>query len=88
MQDNNHSFKHESLQDVKSIQDILKAITKGLAKGHMTFSDEEGTIELNPDGLLNLKVSAKQEDTTHRLDLKISWKVQEKDLKKKTLNIK
>ena len=46
----------------KSIQDILKAITSGIAKGKITFSDEDEKIVMRPEGLLDLKVTATQED--------------------------
>ena len=32
MRQSKKSFRHESLQDAKTIQDILKSVTKGLAK--------------------------------------------------------
>ena len=52
------SFRHESLQDQDSIRKLLEAITDGLAKGKMSFSDGDGEIVLEPDGLLRLKVTA------------------------------
>lgn len=87
MQENISTFKHESLQDAKSIQDFLKTVTKSIAKGELRFSDEDGEIKLHPDGLLNLKVSAKKGETTHQLQLKISWQVQKKELKKRVLEV-
>lgn len=87
MQENISTFKHESLQDVKSIQDFLKAVTKGIAKGELQISNEDGEIQMHPDGLLNLKISAEKGETTHRLHLKISWQVQKKELKKRTLKV-
>jgi amphi-Trp domain-containing protein len=80
-------FKHESLQDKKSIQNMLKAIAKAIAKGELTFSDQEGEIVMEPKGLLNLKMTARKQDGEQRLDLRISWKTQEKILKKATLNV-
>ncbi|RAR61460.1 amphi-Trp domain-containing protein [Onishia taeanensis] len=67
------TFRHESLQSIKGLQEILKSITKGLAKGVLSFSDEEGEIHLTPKGLLNLKVTVRKEDSHHRLDIRISW---------------
>ena len=72
------SFRHDSLQDSDSIREILKAITRGLGKGQLTFSDDEGEILMRPEGLLRLKLSAKQEDGRHRIDLRISWQVEDK----------
>lgn len=87
MAENKSGFRHESLQDSKSVQDILKAINKGLAKGTLTFSDEDGEIVLHPQGLLNLKVTARKDDTRHRVDLRISWRVEEDETKKKNLHV-
>lgn len=71
------NFRHESLQDSKSIQETLKAISKGLAKGKLTFSDENGEILMEPEGLLNLKVTAVKEDNKNRLNIRITWQSEE-----------
>ena len=54
MRNGKRSFRHQSLQDEKSIQDILKAISSGIAKGKITFSDEDEKIVMRPEGLLEL----------------------------------
>ena len=68
-----NSFRHESLQNGDSIQDILKALTDGIAKGRVSFSDEDDSISMKPEGLLNLKLSASQEDNRNRINIRISW---------------
>lgn len=88
MSNNNQDFRHESIQDSKSIQDILKAITKGLSSGKLSLSDDNGEVKLEPKGLLNLKVTARQEDGQNRLDIRVSWQDKEKVLKKKNLSVK
>ena len=80
-------FKHESLQDKKSIQGMLKSIAQAIAKGELTFSDDNGEIVIEPKGLLNLKVSARKLNNEQRLDLRISWKTKEDSVKKAPLNI-
>lgn len=87
MRRNKDSFKHESLQDAKSIQDILKALTKGIGKGKLTFSDEDGEILMEPEGLLNLKVTASQDETKNRVSIRISWQSEEKPKPKKPLSV-
>jgi len=82
-----NSFRHESLQDTKTIAELLKAITKGVGKGKLTFSDEDGEIVLEPEGLLNLKVSVDQEEMRHRLNIRITWHPQEKTKSKKRLSV-
>ena len=81
------SFKHESLHDAKSIQEILKAVTKGIAKGKLTFSDEDGEILMEPEGLLNLKVTASQDETQNRVNIRITWQSEEKAKRRKPLSV-
>lgn len=80
-------FKHESLQDKKSIQNMLKSISKAIAKGELKFSDQDGEIVMEPKGLLNLKITARKQDGEQRLDMRMSWKTQEKVIKKAPLSI-
>jgi len=89
MRSGKKSFRHQSLQDEKSIQDILKSITSGIARGKITFSDEDEKIVMRPEGLLDLKVTASQEDNRNRFNIRISWQVEEKTVnRKKRLSVK
>jgi amphi-Trp domain-containing protein len=85
MQQDKKTFRHESLQDAKTIQDILKSITKGIGKGSLSFSDEDGDIIMEPEGLLNLKVTAEKDDNRNRLSIRITWQEEEKVKQKKPL---
>lgn len=73
-----NSFRHESLQDVRGVQELLKAITRGIGRGRVTFSDDGNEIVLEPQGLVNLKVTARKDEGRHRLDLRVTWQVEEK----------
>ncbi|HAJ92837.1 MAG TPA: amphi-Trp domain-containing protein [Gammaproteobacteria bacterium] len=89
MRNRKKSFRHQSLQDEKSIQDILKSITSGIAKGKITFSDEDEKIVMRPEGLLDLKVTASQDENRNRFNIRISWQVDDSgDKKKKSLSVK
>jgi len=66
-------FRHHSLQDKKSIQKLLDAVKRGIAKGELQFGDDTGEITLEPHGLMNLRVTATTEDDQSRLDVRISW---------------
>jgi amphi-Trp domain-containing protein len=88
MRTSKNGFRHESLQDSKTIQEILKSITKGIAKGSLTFSDEDGEITMEPEGLLNLKVTANEDESRHRLNIRITWQAEEKVKQKKPLAVK
>ncbi len=82
------SFRHESLQDAKTIKGILKAVTEGLANGKLDFSDADDRIELNPKGLMNLKITASQEESLNRLNIRISWQSETKTLGNKAIEVK
>jgi amphi-Trp domain-containing protein len=81
------NFRHDSLQDSQSIQDILKSLSSGLAKGKITFTDEEDKIVMKPDGLLDLKLTASQEDSRNSISMKISWQSKDKTKKRKKLSV-
>lgn len=73
-----NSFRHDSLQDAKTISKILAALTDGVAKGKLVFTDEDDKIVMKPDGLLELKVRASREEDRQRVNIRISWKVEDK----------
>ena len=84
-----NSFRHESLQNRASIQAILNALTEGIAKGKVTFSDDDDNISMTPDGLLNLKLTVSQEENRNRINLRITWEDREKKaLKKSRLSVR
>ena len=88
MRRDKNTFRHDSLQDTKSISKVMDSITEGLAKGKLVFSDEDDKIVLSPDGLLELKVTASQEDNRQKVNVRISWQVESKTKnKKKNLTI-
>jgi len=82
------SFRHESLQDSKTIKDILKSLTDGLASGKLSFSDADDSIELRPKGLMNLKITASQEDNLNKVNIRITWQSEVKDKENKSLKVK
>ena len=89
MRNRKKSFRHQSLQDEKSIQDILKAVSSGIARGKISFSDEDDKIVMRPEGLLELKVTALQEDNRNRFNIRISWQTEDAAVsKKKRLSVK
>ncbi|MCU7814135.1 MAG: amphi-Trp domain-containing protein [Candidatus Thiodiazotropha sp. (ex Lucinoma kastoroae)] len=89
MRQGKKNFRHESLQDRASIQALLKSISQGIAKGKLTLSDEDDEMVMQPDGLLQLKVTAAQDAERHRINLRIAWQVEEEQPKKsKTLRVK
>ena len=87
MRQGKNSFRHESLQDTGSIQEMLKAIAKGIARGKINLSDDDGSTVMHPEGLLHLKLTADEDESRHRLNIRVTWHTQEKPKKKKSLNI-
>ena len=88
MTERKSNFRHDSLQDRQSIQGILKSISNGLAKGKISFSDEDDSIVMRPEGLLDLKVTASQEPRKNRISIRISWQTDDdKQKKKKKLSV-
>jgi amphi-Trp domain-containing protein len=82
------SFRHESLQDAKTIKGILKALTDGLGSGKLSFSDADDNIDLEPRGLMNLKITATQEDNMNRVNIRITWQSEEKTTSNKVVKVK
>ena len=82
------SFRHESLQDSKTIKGVLKALTDGLASGKLSFSDADDSIELEPRGLMNLKITASQEDNLNKVNIRITWQSEEKAKSNKAVKVK
>ena len=83
------SFSHQSLQDRKTIQDILKSVTGGIARGKVVFSDEDDKIVMRPEGLLELKVTATREENRNRFSIRVTWQDDvAAEKKKKTLSVK
>jgi len=87
MKQGKKSFRHESLQDVKSIRQILESVTNGIAKGKVVFSDEDDEIVMQPEGLLQLRLKASQEENRRQINIRINWQVEDKPLRKKSLSV-
>jgi len=82
------SFRHESLQDRKSIRSILKALLEGIDKGKLKFSDADDEIVMQPQGLMNVRITASQEDNRNRVNLRITWQSEAvEDRRRKSLTV-
>jgi amphi-Trp domain-containing protein len=66
-------FKHESLQDSKSIADYLKSLLEAIEAGHLELQDDDGQLTLHPSGLLGLELRAQRRGGHARLVLALSW---------------
>ncbi|WP_158972028.1 amphi-Trp domain-containing protein [Chachezhania sediminis] len=66
-------FRHQSVQDRKTIKVLLEAVTKGVAKGELTFSDEDGSFTLQPEGLMTIRIRGEKNDGACRFDISVAW---------------
>jgi amphi-Trp domain-containing protein len=73
MQNGDGSFRHESIQNRKSIKALLEAVTKGIGKGELTLSDDDDEIVMEPGGLITLRLRAERANGSNRIDLRLTW---------------
>ena len=73
MQQKKASFRHEALLDSGEARDLLEAITDGLSKGKLVFADGADRIVMKPEGLLNLRITASQDELQDRISIRFTW---------------
>jgi len=73
-------FEFDSVQDPKSIQDFLQALTEGFARGRIVMRSEAEEIVLLPGALLGFSVKAKRKDNESKINIKIVWKDSRKEI--------
>lgn len=73
MMNGDGSFRHESIQNRRSIKALLEAVTKGVGKGELTLSDGEDEFVMEPGGLITLRVRAERSNGSNRVDLRLTW---------------
>lgn len=73
-------FEFDSVQDPKSIQDFLQALTEGFAKGRIVMRSDAEEIVLVPGALLGFSVKAKRKDHESKINIKIVWKDSRKEI--------
>jgi amphi-Trp domain-containing protein len=67
-------FEFDSVQDQKSIQIFLAALTEGFGKGRVVLRSDTEEITLTPGTLMDFAVKAKRKDGESKMTIKISWK--------------
>ncbi|KXF81869.1 amphi-Trp domain-containing protein [Enterovibrio coralii] len=73
MQSGKKKFRHESLQDNNMLADMLRSVADGLKSGELTFSDENGDIIMQPDGLMHFKLRAQKKNGHNQFAFEVSW---------------
>jgi amphi-Trp domain-containing protein len=79
MSSSKDEFRHESLQDQKSIVKYLTAIANGIESGKLTVGDDDQQFVIFPQGLLKLEFKAKRKDDKVKLEFEVSWKERQMD---------
>ena len=67
-------FEFDSVQDEKSIQAFLAALTEGFGKGRVVLRSEDEELTLAPAPLVSFAVKAKRKDGESKMTIKIAWK--------------
>ncbi len=62
---------------MESRDSVFRGGIGGIAKGKVTFSDEDDEIRMEPEGLLRLKLTATREENRRLINIRISWQVEE-----------
>lgn len=73
MHNGDGSFRHESIQNRKSVKALLEAVTKGIGKGELTLGDGTEEFAMEPGGLMTLRVRAERSEGSNRIDLRLTW---------------
>lgn len=71
---NDGKFEFDSVQDEKSIQAFLAALTEGFGKGRVVLRSDSEEIVLTPGALVSFGVKAKRKDGESKMTIKIAWK--------------
>ncbi len=87
MKQDKKNFQHESIQNAKNIETILKSVADGLSNGKLQFSDEDDDIVFQPEGLMQLRLTAVQDGNHQRFTIKVSWQSDSDKLKNKSLTV-
>lgn len=69
----NNNFKYESIFDKEALVELLENLTEGVKSGQLELSDQNKSIQLSPQGLMQFRVTAGQEGSQHKLSLRVSW---------------
>ena len=89
MSSSSNRFKHESLEDSKTIVKYLKALQEGFEQESIMFTSDSRQLVINPCGLINMEVEAKRKGDDIKLTLQFRWSEQDnKETDKQPLDIK
>lgn len=67
-------FSFESVQDVHTLVEYLRALADGFEKGSMRFARKDLELVLAPKGLIGFAVEARAWEGRMKLGLKFAWR--------------
>lgn len=71
-------FRHESLEDSRSIARYFDALKEGFDSGAIRFADDQGEVVLAPHGLVRMELGVSYKRDRTRIKLELSWRDGEK----------
>jgi amphi-Trp domain-containing protein len=74
-------FRHESLEDRRSIAEVLQALLQGIERGHLELGSADRTLVLSPGALLELEVRARRKGGRSKVTVKFAWREDEREAK-------
>jgi amphi-Trp domain-containing protein len=80
----NEEFEHESIQDNQTIGAYLESLVEGFQKGKIVLKAEKQEIELHPNNILHLDLSAKKKGNKSKMTIRLSWRKSDLDEKAKS----
>ncbi len=77
MAKDDREFRHESLQDGRSLTAYMEAIKAGFINGTLTLKDDTGEIVVHPSGLIRLQIDTTRKRDRVKMVLRLEWKEEE-----------
>lgn len=73
MANSDGKFLHESLQDRKSVKQLLDALTKAIGKGEVQLRDDQDELTLPVDKLLTMRIKANRSNGQCMIGIRLLW---------------
>ena len=73
MSSSKREFDHDALHSSGMLAAYLRALADGIEAGHVTLTDDQGQLDLIPQGLIRLRLRAAQKSDRVRVGVTLSW---------------
>lgn len=75
-------FSHDALLDREATQELLETLAKAIKQGKLAFEESEDDLVLSPQQLLQVSLRASDEGDKQQIEVKVKWRIKEKDISK------